>query len=116
LQVTSKSLPERLVQGGIIGFPNAVSHRYSRKINLVITDVVMPGMSGPKLAESIAAMHPQAKILFVSGCTEDAVLRKGAAELPRNFLLKPFSFESLAAKIREVLDEPERANATAAGT
>jgi len=89
---------------------------HTGKINLVITDVVMPGMSGPKLAESIAAMHPQAKILFVSGCTEDAVLRKGAADLPRNFLLKPFSFESLAVKIREVLDEPQRANATAAGT
>ena len=87
---------------------------HTGKINLVITDVVMPGMSGPKLAESIAAMHPQAKILFVSGCSEDAVLRKGAAELPRNFLLKPFSFESLAAKIREVLDEPERTKAATA--
>jgi len=72
-------------------------------------------MSGPKLAESIASIHPQAKILFVSGCTEDAVLRKGAAELPRNFLLKPFSFESLAAKVREVLDEPEHAKAATAG-
>jgi two-component system, cell cycle sensor histidine kinase and response regulator CckA len=89
---------------------------HTGKINLVITDVVMPVMSGPKLAESIASMHPQAKILFVSGCSQDAVLRKGGADLPRNFLLKPFSFESLAAKVREVLDEPERAKAATANT
>src|SRR5205823_6117208 len=88
---------------------------HTGKINLVITDVVMPVMGGSKLAESIASMQPQAKVLFVSGCTEDAVPRKGAADLPRNFLLKPFSFESLAAKIRELLDEPKRANAAAAG-
>ena len=75
-------------------------------IDLVITDVVMPQMSGPKLAESLASLRPDLKVLFVSGYADDTVLRKGVADLSRDFLPKPFPLHSLAGKIREVLEQP----------
>ena len=76
------------------------------KIDLVITDVVMPQMSGPKLAENLATLRPELKVLFVSGYADDTVLRKGVADLSRDFLPKPFPLHSLAGKIREILEQP----------
>jgi CheY-like chemotaxis protein len=84
-------------------------------IDLVITDVVMPQMSGPRLAENLAALRPDLKILFVSGYADDAVLRKGVADLSHDFLQKPFPLRSLAGKIREVLEQPAMADAATAG-
>ena len=83
-------------------------------IDLVITDVVMPQMSGPKLAQNLASLRPDLKVLFVSGYAEDAVLRKGVADLTEHFLQKPFSLRSLAGKIREVLEQPVMARAVSA--
>lgn len=84
---------------------------------LVIADVVMPKMSGPELARAIAALRSPAKILLISGHSEDVMLAKGLRKIDANFLQKPFSLKSLAVKIREVLDEPVlvRAAAAAAG-
>ncbi len=84
-------------------------------IDLVITDVVMPQMSGPKLAESLASLRPELKVLFVSGYADDTVLRKGVANLSRDFLPKPFPLHLLAGKIREVLEQPAMARAASAG-
>ena len=85
-------------------------------IDLVITDVVMPNMSGPKLAENLASLRPDLKVLFVSGYANSTVLRKGVADLSHDFLQKPFPLHSLAGKIREVLEQPAMARAaTAAG-
>jgi len=90
---------------------------WASMIDLVITDVVMPKMSGPKLARNLASLRPDLKVLFVSGYADDTVLRKGVGDLAHDFLQKPFPLRSLAGKIREVLEQPALARAaTAAGT
>jgi PAS domain S-box-containing protein len=73
-------------------------------INVVLTDVVMPGMSGPQLVEELRAEHPRLAALFMSGYTSDAVLRHGIETGEADFLQKPFSTSALAAKLRQVLD------------
>jgi CheY-like chemotaxis protein len=74
------------------------------RIDVVLTDVIMPRMSGPKLAAAIAAARPETKILFMSGYAGDAIARHGMLERARHFLEKPFTPATLAAKVREVLD------------
>jgi PAS domain S-box-containing protein len=73
-------------------------------INLLITDVVMPEMSGRELAEHLTARHPEIKVLFISGYTDDAIFRHGVQESNVAFLQKPFTTSELAAKVRSVLD------------
>lgn len=85
-------------------------------IALVITDVVMPRMSGPGFVQAVAGLRLPIRVLFMSGHVENVVLRKGLQALDANFLQKPFSLKSLALKIREVLDEPVPARASAAAT
>jgi PAS domain S-box-containing protein len=77
----------------------------SEEVDLLLTDVVMPGISGPELAKKIAAVHPNVKVLFVSGYTDDTILRHGMLETSVTFLQKPFTPGSLAEKVRDVLDE-----------
>jgi YesN/AraC family two-component response regulator len=77
----------------------------------LITDVVMPGMSGGQVATEMATLHPEARVLFVSGYTNDAVVRHGILQDKVHFLPKPFSPMGLAVKIREVLDSPSSARA-----
>ncbi|HEV2903989.1 MAG TPA: PAS domain S-box protein [Pyrinomonadaceae bacterium] len=74
------------------------------KIDLVLTDVVMPQMSGPELAENILAIHPETRVLYMSGFTDDAVLRHGVLTEDMCFIQKPFSPDALAIKVREVLN------------
>src|SRR5216110_1072493 len=80
----------------------AAQHR--GPIQLLVTDVVMPGLSGRQLADRLARLRPDTKVLYVSGYTDDAVVRHGVLEAGIAYLQKPFTIDSLARKVREVLD------------
>ncbi len=73
-------------------------------IHLLITDVVMPGASGLDVSNQIAMRHPEARVLFISGHTDDAVIRHDVLRERVNFLQKPFSPSDLERKVREILD------------
>lgn len=82
----------------------AVSESHEGPIALLATDVGLPGMGGRKLAAAIAAAHPEIRVLYMSGYTDDTVIRNGEIEANAAFLQKPFSPDALARKVREVLD------------
>ena len=72
----------------------------------MISDVVMPKMGGPQLAERLAVERPDMKVLFVSDMPK-SVLQHGHVDITRRFLQKPFSLKALARKVREVLEATE---------
>lgn len=79
---------------------------YSDEIHLLLTDVILPGMNGKTLAEHMRTLVPQLKVLFMSGYPEDVISRRGVLEQNVAYQPKPFSPESLAVKVREVLTGP----------
>ncbi|MGQ9638656.1 MAG: response regulator, partial [Thermodesulfobacteriota bacterium] len=79
--------------------------KYSAPIHLILTDVVMPGMSGRELYERLKVIHPDARVLYMSGYTDNAIIHHGVMEEGIDFIQKPFSLEALARKVREVLDK-----------
>jgi PAS domain S-box-containing protein len=81
-----------------------ICQKYIDPIRLILTDVVMPGMSGRTLAERLKEIHPEMKALYMSGYTDNAIVHHGILEAGVNFIQKPFTFEKLAKKVREVLD------------
>jgi DNA-binding NtrC family response regulator len=78
--------------------------RSSQKFDLLISDVVMPGMNGKELKERLDMLKPGMKVIFMSGYTADVVAHRGILDEGVNFLQKPFSPRSLARKAREVLN------------
>jgi PAS domain S-box-containing protein len=76
----------------------------SSPIHLLLTDVIMPGMTGKDLADRVQTLRPGVKVLYMSGYTDDAILHSGILEAKVSFLSKPFSPEVLASKVRAVLD------------
>ncbi len=89
-----------------------VAARFPGPIHLLVTDVVMPRMGGRDLAQRMLVQRPGTRILFVSGFTDDMVVRHGVLDEGMAFLQKPFSLESLSQKVREVLDGSAPAKAT----
>jgi CheY-like chemotaxis protein len=73
-------------------------------IDLLLTDLVMPGMSGRELAERVVESRPKVQVLFTSGYSEDAALYGGVADREAFFLAKPYSVHDLSSRVREVLD------------
>jgi PAS domain S-box-containing protein len=81
-----------------------VARGFKGTIDLLVTDVVMPSMGGPQLAEHLVLERPQMRVLFVSGYAESTILRRGVVDLRTSFLQKPFSLRTLAGKIRKILE------------
>ncbi len=81
-----------------------LSEKHSGTIQLLVSDVVMPQMSGPELAKRLAQTRPNIKVLCMSGYTDDSIVRHGVLEAQIAYLQKPISREALTTKVREVLD------------
>jgi two-component system, cell cycle sensor histidine kinase and response regulator CckA len=82
-----------------------IIEKQSGPIDLLLTDVVMPGMSGRELAEAFSLQHPNLKVLFQTGYTDDAIIRHGILKEKVVFLQKPYTPLSLVKKVRQVLDQ-----------
>jgi two-component system cell cycle sensor histidine kinase/response regulator CckA len=82
----------------------SIAEGHDGKIDLMLTDTVMPGMGGPELAGRMASLRPETRALFMSGYADDAVFRHGILESKARFLQKPFTAGVLTRKVREVLD------------
>jgi two-component system, cell cycle sensor histidine kinase and response regulator CckA len=81
-----------------------IAERRAEGIDLLLTDVVMPGMSGRDLAHRLRPTHPEAKVLYASGYTENVIVHHGVVDEGISFIGKPYSTRDLARKVREVLD------------
>ena len=81
-----------------------IANRHAGRIDLLLTDVVLPRANGRVVAERLTASRPEMRVLFMSGYTEDAVVHQGVLEEGIRLLEKPFSESSLALRVRESLD------------
>jgi two-component system, cell cycle sensor histidine kinase and response regulator CckA len=81
----------------------ALARHHESPIDLLVTDVVMPGMNGRELRDELSALFPHMKTLFMSGYTPDVIATRGVIDEGIEFLPKPFSVVSLTAKVHEML-------------
>ena len=95
-QVLSSTSPSQALQ---------LDEEYAGTIDLLITDLIMPGMNGKELGLQLLARHPTLKLLYMSGYTADVIAHHGVLDKGVHFLHKPFSTQTLSTKVREVLDE-----------
>jgi PAS domain S-box-containing protein len=83
-----------------------IAARHRGRIHLLLTDVLMPGLNGRMLSERLTATRPETRVLFMSGYSDDDILRLGVKKNAAHFLQKPFSVDALVHKIRETLNTP----------
>jgi two-component system, cell cycle sensor histidine kinase and response regulator CckA len=81
-----------------------VAAKHGKKIHLLLTDVIMPGISGREMAERLSPYHPEMKVLYITGYTDTSVVQHGILEPGTALLLKPFKPDALAQKVREALN------------
>ncbi|MBX6331680.1 MAG: response regulator [Gemmatimonadaceae bacterium] len=84
-----------------------LARNHLAEVELLVIDIVMPGMSGRELADRLVEMRPDIKVLYMTGYTDDALVQYGVSDLRRSILQKPFSNQTLTRKIREILDGTE---------
>lgn len=82
-----------------------IASHHKDPIDLLLTDVILPGMNGRKTAETIAVERPSIKVIFISGYTAEVIDKHGMRDQGLNFIGKPFAIQTLSKKIREILDE-----------
>jgi CheY-like chemotaxis protein len=78
---------------------------YKKPIHMVLCDVVMPGLGGRELTDHLISLHPEMKVLYMSGYTENAIVHHGILIEGMNYIQKPFAVDGLVRKVREVLDK-----------
>jgi two-component system cell cycle sensor histidine kinase/response regulator CckA len=100
-----------VIKAGNAGEALLESERFPGTIHLLLTDVVMPQVSGPELAKRLAKSRPDMKVLCMSGYTDDSIVRHGVLEAKLAYLQKPVTPHTLTTKVREVLDAKEPAGA-----
>ena len=81
-----------------------ISEQHAGTIHLLLTDVVMPKLGGRQLADCLAESRPTMKVLYMSGYTDDQLIRQGVEKAATHFLAKPFAPVALTGKVREVLN------------
>jgi CheY-like chemotaxis protein len=101
LQAQGHTVLEALNAGGAL----LIAERHQGAIDLLLTDVVMPYMSGPELAERLTTQRPDIRVLYMSGYTDDALSPHGVLQPGIALLAKPFTPDGLLRKVQEVLDE-----------
>jgi DNA-binding response OmpR family regulator len=94
----------------------ALAREYGGTIDALLTDVVMPGISGKVLAEKLRATRPQITVVFMSGYTDDTVLQRNIVESGITFIQKPFTPARLAAALRSALDRRSSARNSSAAS
>ncbi len=92
-----------------------ISEQHNGPIDLLLTDMVMPGTSGREIAQRLTVRRPRMRVLYMSGYTDDAIVRHRVLDATAPFIQKPFTRDALIRKVREVLDAPET-QATEAGS
>ena len=107
-----RSLSRRILEGAgytVFDAPNprqaeALFEKRENTFTLLVTDVIMPGSSGPKLFEVLSRMSPGLRVLYVSGYTDDTIVHQGQLDPGVEFLQKPFTSDALTLRVREILD------------
>jgi CheY-like chemotaxis protein len=89
------------------GGPEALTPLESREVELVVADVVMPGMSGVQWAEELARPRPRTRVIFMSGYADDVILRHGVSDASVQLLNEPFTAAELTRAARAALDRPD---------